>query len=256
MIHVDTSTLNRLSFLAVSEPMTRLSGLLEGHPCWEAPIHKKKPLDRILGFSQSRCVVIKAQSRIFLKQVCQDYFESQFSGKNCKYISLPDWVAVCHPAPEVSSVFYLSPVTPGCIKGMLRKCSSKSAPGPDGITYHHLKKLLCTHHSLATIFSKILISNQSPSCWCQAKTILLYKKSDSSLPNNFRPIALRSCIGKLFHKIIAHRLEAFLISNNVIDTSFQKGFLTGVNGVMEHSLSVKALLENARVNAAMHLYRP
>ncbi len=132
---------------------------------------------------------------------------------------------------------------------MLRKCSSRSSPGSDGITYHHLKKLPCTHHFLATLFSKILLgSKTSPACWCQAKSILLYKNGDSGIPGNFRPIALTSCIGKLFHKIIARRLESFLISNNVIDTSLQKGFLSGIIGAMEHILSVNVLLENARSN--------
>ena len=41
-------------------------------------------------------------------------------------------------------------------------------------------------------------------------------------------------------------LESYLLLNNVIDTSVQKGFLSGINGVMEHILSVNALLENAR----------
>lgn len=36
--------------------------------------------------------------------------------------------------------FDLSPITPGQIKGFLRKKLSNSAPGDDKITYHILKK--------------------------------------------------------------------------------------------------------------------
>ena len=47
------------------------------------------------------------------------------------------------------------------------------------------------------------------------------------------------------HKIIALRLEQFLIDNNILDTSLQKGFLTGINGTMEHIFAVTAMVQNA-----------
>ena len=47
-------------------------------------------------------------------------------------------------------------------------------------------------------------------------------------------IALTSVLGKIFHKILASRLEQFAIDNEVIDPSTQKGFLKGINGVIEH----------------------
>ena len=36
------------------------------------------------------------------------------------------------------------------------------------------------------------------------------------------------------------------MENSVIDTSVQKGFITGINGVMEHILSMNTLLQDAR----------
>ena len=156
---------------------------------------------------------------------------------------------VCPPPPVDDSLvaFDLSAITPSCIKATLKKCSSSSAPSCDEITYHHLKKLHSTHHFLATLFSKILLlSHQPPPNWCMAKTVLIHKKGDSSQPSNFRPIALSSCISKLFHKIIARRLEAYLVNDDIIDTSVQKGFLTGINGIMEHILSVNAMIRSAK----------
>ena len=46
---------------------------------------------------------------------------------------------------------------------------------------------------------------------------------------NFRLIALTSVIEKLFHKILAIRLEEYTLSNSIIDTSLQNGFLRGIN---------------------------
>ena len=75
---------------------------------------------------------------------------------------------------------------------------------------------------------------------------LVPKNGDPSIPTNFRPIAMSSVFGKLFHKILARRIESFSLANKIIDASIQKGFLRGINGVMEHILTVNAILENAK----------
>ena len=103
-----------------------------------------------------------------------------------------------------------------------------------------------THHFLATLFSKILLHSQvPPTSWTHAKIITLHKKGDHRDPANFRPIVLTSVIGKLFHKILAIRLEDFLISNSMVDKSLQKGFLRGVNGCIEHVFAIQAMVQNA-----------
>ena len=111
------------------------------------------------------------------------FFKEASNGTNSKYDTsdspgLPDWVHRVMPPPETSEMipFDLSPITPGCIKKMLRKRSSNSAPGDDGITYHHLKKMPSTHHFLATLFSKILLEKQeAPESWSKAKIKLIFK---------------------------------------------------------------------------------
>ena len=61
----------------------------------------------------------------------------------------------------------------------------------------------------------ILESNVAPPSWGKGKIILLHKQGETSCPSNFRPIALSSTIGKLFHKILALRLEDFCLSNEI-----------------------------------------
>ena len=68
---------------------------------------------------------------------------------------------------------------------------------------------------------------------------------DSSDPANFCPITLTFAVGKVFHKIISLRLEEYLQKNKVIDTSVQKGFITGLPGVFEHVYSLSAILKDA-----------
>jgi len=180
-------------------------------------------------------------------KTAHDYFKESFLATNSKYSGLPSWVYEVLPAPDITSEFDMSPITPKLIKSTLAKCPSKSSPGPDKITYFHLRKLPSTHHFLATLYTKILLkSHTAPQPWCFAKTTLVPKNSDPSTPTNFRPIAMSSVIGKLFHKILARRIESFLLANKITDASIQKGFLRGINGVMEDILAVNAILENAK----------
>ena len=85
-----------------------------------------------------------------------------------------------------------------------------------------------------------------PSSWCTAKFITIHIKGDTSDPGNFLPIELTSAVSKLFHKVIAYRLEQYIISNDILDTSLQKGFLRGVNGCMEHIFAIQSILTNAK----------
>ena len=196
----------------------------------EIPVNRKKNLDQNINpwsFSKSICKPKESRNAPSFSQFdCQTYYSKIFSSDDCSYKQLPTWVAeVCPNSNHNHHVkFNLTAIIPGCIKKTLQKCSSSSAPGDDGITYHHLKKITSTHHFLATLFSKILLfSHSPPSSWCSAKTILIHKKGDPSKPSNFRPIALSSCVGKLFHKILARRLDTYLLANHIIDTSLQKG---------------------------------
>lgn len=176
------------------------------------------------------------------------YFSDSFAEKS-GYSGLPSWVNEVMPVPSIDEIkpFDMSPITPGLVKAFLKKCSSSSTPGVDQISYHILKKLPSCHHFLATLFSKLLLYTQEPpKSWRIAKIILIHKKGDTLDPGNYRPIALTSAISKLFHKIIATRLEQYAIDNNFLDSSTQKGFLHGVNGCMEHIFALQTILSNAK----------
>jgi len=87
-----------------------------------------------------------------------------------------------------------------------------------------------------------LNSPHAPALWCKGELCLVHKGGDPGVPANFRPIALTSTIGKLFHGIIASLLEQYLLNNGIIDSNLQKGFLSGIAGVFEH------ILDNAKAN--------
>ena len=200
-------------------------------------------------FAKSACTTSSQLEPTFSLADASQYFSQSFSDDGSAYASLPSWVYDYSPSPIVHHEFDLSPITPGIVKRTLKKCKSNSTPGPDGITYHHLKMFSSSHHFLATLFTKIISTTQeSPPTWCSGKIILIHKEGDVSSPANFRPIVLSSTTGKLLHKILALRLEKYCLSNDVIDPTLQKGFLSGVNGTMEHIFAVSALISHARSN--------
>ena len=49
---------------------------------------------------------------------------------------------------------------------------------------------------------------------------------------------------KLLHKILSHSLETYLKANDVLDTSIQKGFVSGLPGVFEHIYSLSAIMQD------------
>ena len=64
--------------------------------------------------------------------------------------------------------------------------------------------------------------------------------------SNWRPISLTSCLGKLLHSIIGHKLLSHADSTGIIDTTIQKGFLPNVNGTIEHTQALCKLLDFQR----------
>ena len=96
--------------------------------------------------------------------------------------------------------------------------SSKSATGEDQVSYNMISR---SHPSCKTfllkIFNKILSSGDYPSEW-RTSLVLSFPKPGKipNCPENFRPISLTSCTGKLLEKIINTRITIFLEAGNHI----------------------------------------
>ena len=73
-----------------------------------------------------------------------------------------------------------------------------------------------------SILQNIWISKE----WLISIIFPIYKKGAKDDPNNYRGIALMSCIGKLFLTIINNRLYKFTMEKNILSSS-QLGFVKG-----------------------------
>ena len=77
---------------------------------------------------------------------------------------------------------------------------------------------------LLKTFNDIWETGNVPKSWKEATIIPIPKPGkDNTNPNNYRPIALTSCIGKALERMINERLVWYLETNNII-TEFQSGF--------------------------------
>jgi hypothetical protein len=98
---------------------------------------------------------------------------------------------------------------------------------------HHIRKACWTRST-------------SPSCWKIGGTILIYKKGETSDPENYRPITLQPVWYKIFSTLYSNKIFEFVSKNNYLDKKIQKGFCKGIDGVMQHTETLAQLLRDAR----------
>ena len=81
--------------------------------------------------------------------------------------------------------------------------SHDSATGPDGIHYQMLKHLPDNFlETLLNIFNYIWTTGKFPEDWQYATIIPIGKHGkDPAEPNNYRPLALTSCLNKTLERI-------------------------------------------------------
>ena len=162
-----------------------------------------------------------------------------------KAFVFPPWM----PSPPPTTVeFNCGEITMEEISVAVRKSKTKSAPCPlDGISYVVFKRCPALLTALFNLFNTCWAQSVVPVQWKIASVKLLGKQAagdDPSLPSNFRPIALTSCVGKLFTTILRNRWLAFMVTNRYLDRSVQKASKTP--GCIEDHLKLATVIRDAR----------
>ena len=104
------------------------------------------------------------------------------------------------------------PISRKEIQDMIVKTSNASAPGPDNVTWHHIKQIIDVDSvldSVCILFNNICSLGTWPSWFSELISVIIPKpkKTDYTIPKSYRPIALLNTTGKLLTKIIAHRMQ-------------------------------------------------
>ena len=106
------------------------------------------------------------------------------------------------------------------------------------MSYEILKVLDINHVNFLTDLFNICFDN-SVYPWNESITTPIHKKGDKSNPDNYRAIAVRSVIGKIFSIIILERLHAFR-KEKCPDPLNQLGFTKGAQ-TYDHILAMQTI---------------
>ncbi|MDI1348780.1 MAG: endonuclease/exonuclease/phosphatase family protein, partial [Aquabacterium sp.] len=106
-----------------------------------------------------------------------------------------------------------------------------SSPGQDEVSTGVWKLALQSSPSLCTLiaslFSSCLRTSTFPAAWKTSVIVPLLKDAlKEHGMSNLRPISLQSCLGKLFNKILAHRLSDIFARFPILHPA-QRGFIHG-----------------------------
>jgi len=127
----------------------------------------------------------------------------------------------------------------------IEKCKNSSAPGPDKLTWGHIKKIIRSKECitrLIDIANAYIKLGHWPHYFKTSMTFVIPKlnKASYNTPKSFWPIILLNIIGKLFEKIIREWLQLYMISNLFIYCCQLGGFkhrsTTDTGVVLTHSI--------------------
>ncbi|MEW8548382.1 MAG: reverse transcriptase family protein, partial [Candidatus Thiodiazotropha sp.] len=126
-----------------------------------------------------------------------------------------------------------------CIKNL----KNGKSPGEDQVLNEYIKS---TKHIFLPLyeklFNKVFDSGNLPDMWLEGIIRPIYKnKGDSKCPQNYRPITILSCLGKLFTAILNTRLTKFTDIEKLIpenQAGFRKDYCTS-----DHIFVLSSLIE-------------
>jgi potassium voltage-gated channel Eag-related subfamily H protein 8 len=91
------------------------------------------------------------------------------------------------------------------------------------------------------LFNSIRSSSFYPTLWKKDILHPIHKSDEKDDPNNFRGIAISSCFGKLFTKLLRNRLQLFCDKNNFIHKVQGSGKKS--TRTSDHLMVIKFLME-------------
>ena len=154
------------------------------------------------------------------KEAIADYLE-QSHWKPEHNVPLKNW-------PNISNqtiYFNENEITIEELNAVLKKSKNKKAPGPDNLPMDYLKMLDEENRKeLLKTFNSWFNKRHIESELAEANIATLYKKGDTKLISNYRPISLLNAIYKLYSAILKVRIE-MAVDHLITKTQF--GFRKG-----------------------------
>ncbi|XP_072758320.1 uncharacterized protein [Anoplolepis gracilipes] len=177
------------------------------------------------------------------KERVQAYFEDLYRGGDPMGSVDDEVVERADPLAVEEAARLLDPFAERIVDRRLRRMNN-SAPGPDGISYKDLRESDPGARLLTALFNICQRLEAVPASWKTSNTVLVYKKGNREMLENWRPLALGDTVPKLYAALVADRLTDWAVSNNKLSRA-QKGFLRD-EGCYEHNFVLQEILTDAR----------
>jgi hypothetical protein len=135
------------------------------------------------------------------------------------------------------------PITEKEIEEAVRTLKNNKSPGQDNILNEHIKNTIDLLKPIyVKLFNLIFNTGYIPETWTDGLIKPIYKqKGNPNSPENYRPISLLSCMGKLFTNILNKRLNKYAENNNIIQET-QAGFRRN-HSTLDNVFILKSLID-------------
>lgn len=133
----------------------------------------------------------------------------------------------------------------------INSMKKNKAPGGDDIIAEMLKEAQeIVIPQLKHLFNLCIEQQTIPTNWNEAIIVIVFKKGDRTMLENYRPISLLSQMYKLFTRIITNRITNKLDAYQPVEqAAFRKGYSTN-----DHLLTVKIIIEKSiEYNFPIHM---
>ena len=168
------------------------------------------------------------------------YFQSLLSEEHATPVEMLNELNRLEHEPFFSESDYR--FTENEILKALNRLNSNASPGPDKITGGILvagKNILMPAFKL--FFGKLFCSALHPVSFSRNFLKSLFKKGDTSDPDNYRGIAIGSMLAKVFDLIILQRLEGDILKSHPLSSN-QIGFKKG-HRTSDHMFVLKSIID-------------
>lgn len=192
---------------------------------------------KLLGENRNGQLEASAEEiNTFLRESMKDPLKEQDLYKN-------DSLIIQKPP---TSPFDISMPTWKEIQQVVRASRSASAPGPSGVPYTVYKRCGGILRKLWKLIRIIWRKGKVVEQWRRAEGVWIPKEENSTTLDQFRVISLLNTEGKIFFGVLSRRITKYVLANNYIDKSVQKGGIPGMPGCLEHTGVLTQLIRDAR----------
>ena len=216
----------------LSEELMRLSGDNQHAEAW-------RQIDIITGRKARAQYVINADSEEERTKLWVSHFKQLL---NPNVASSTKKVVHPNAFPNINLVYNIKLFTLDELKCATKAMQDGKAAGVDELV-NEILKLSEFHPILLNIINQAYVTKSVPLEWLISLLIPVFKKGDSSDPNNYRGIALMCVCAKLYNRLLLERLRTVLDPHLRIS---QNGFRQ-LRSTAQHVLALRRIFESIRM---------